>query len=85
MKKLTDRAVSWTSPNETGDELSEIHRRAAETMGYSMEKDCFDARQEYEQRFPGNRGPEEHLRQLIKQSERSCDEAIALGRKGGGK
>lgn len=70
-------------PCETDNELNEIHARAAKVMGYSMvETDLFDARRQYAQNYPGDDGPERHLKELIRRSERQMDESIALGRKG---
>lgn len=75
------KAISWQP--ESDDELSQIHERAAQTMGYSMhDTDLFQAREQYERRFPGPDGPERHLSELIRRSEKQTDESIALGKAG---
>lgn len=83
---MKPRASSWSANETIDDDAEPMRQRAAETMGYSMtDCDAFEARRQYAQNWPGEHGPENHLKFLIRRSERQMDEAIALGRTGGKK
>lgn len=67
------------SPEHEESELHGFHRRAAESAGYSMtDTDAFSAREQYAKNFPG--GPEQHLRELVRRSNKSTQEAIDLAK-----
>lgn len=74
------KVTSWSS--EPADDAEAIRERAAESAGFAMNLDAFDARRAYAANWGGTDGPERHLAHLIRNAERETDKAIELGKAG---